>query len=122
MGRISDIDAIHLLGGHLAFGSRVVVVPADGGKAAVERRLVGFLEQHGDAGVGVVHGDAAAHGARADHRRRADFGGGGILRHAGNLAGFALGEEQADQVVGFGGEHAIGEQIDFDVGAGIEAV
>ena len=114
-------DALDLLGRHLAFGGGDVVIPADGRKAAVERRLIRFLEQHRDAGIGVVHGDAAAHGARADHRRRADFGSGRVLRHAGNLGGFALGEEQADQVAGFGGEHAIGEQLDFALGAGIEA-
>ena len=42
--------------------------------------------------------------------------------NAGDLGRFALGEEQADQVAGFGGEHAIGEQLDLARGAGVEAV
>ena len=50
----------------------VGVVLADGRQPAVERRLVGFLQQDRNAGVGEDHGDAAAHRARADDRRRVD--------------------------------------------------
>ena len=45
------------------------VVRLDGGESAIERGLVGFFEQHGNAGVGENHGDAAAHGAGANDRR-----------------------------------------------------
>ena len=45
----------------------------------------------------------------------------GVFGNAGNLGGFAFGEKQADQVAGFGGEHAIGEQLDFARGSGVEA-
>ena len=45
------------------------VVLADGRQAAVEGLLVDLLEEDRDARVGVGHGDAAAHRARADDRR-----------------------------------------------------
>ena len=41
--------------------------------AAIQRLLRGFLHDHRNARVGVVHGDAAAHGSRADHRRAPDL-------------------------------------------------
>ena len=48
------------------------VVLADGRQAAIERRLVHFLQQHRNAGVRVVHRDAAAHRAGADDRGALD--------------------------------------------------
>ena len=61
-------------------------------EAARERRVVGLDHLHGDAGIGEAHGDAAAHGAGADHRGAPDFGGlgGGDL---GKLRRLALGKE-----------------------------
>jgi hypothetical protein len=61
------------------------VVLADGGHAAVQRFLLHLQHGDGDAGVQEVHGDAAAHGAGADHAhlldgaRRAPRGTSGIL-------------------------------------------
>ena len=52
---------------------RVCVVLADGSEAAVERFLRGLFENHGNAGVDVIHCDAAAHGAGADYGCLADF-------------------------------------------------
>ncbi len=61
-------------------------------EAARERGIVGLDHLHGNAGIGEAHGDAAAHGAGADHRGTANFGrlDGGDL---GKLRRFALGEE-----------------------------
>ena len=69
-GRLREAALLH--------GARVVL--ADGGHAAIERLLAGLLDDHGDAGVGVGHGDAAAHGAGADDRRALDFATGVSLR------------------------------------------
>ena len=61
-----------LLRGHLALRHRDFVVAPDRRDAAIERRLVHFLEQDRNAGVRVVHRDAAAHRAGADDRRALD--------------------------------------------------
>ena len=50
-----------------------LVVLADGGHAWLERRLVHVFQQHGNAGVGVGHRDAAAHRPGADHRGAFDL-------------------------------------------------
>ena len=63
---------LDLLGGHLALRHRDFVVLADRRQAALERRLVDFLQQHRDAGVRVGHRDAAAHRAGADDRGALD--------------------------------------------------
>ena len=71
---------LDLLRGHLALRHRDFVVAADRGDAAIERRLVHFLEQDRNAGVRVVHRDAAAHRARADDRGAFDLLGRRVLR------------------------------------------
>ena len=87
----------HRLGRHLALRDRRFVVLADGRHAAIERRLIDILQQHGDAGVGVRHRDAAAHRAGADDGGARDLARRRVLRHVGNLGHFALGEEQVTQ-------------------------
>jgi len=96
-------EFLHLLGGHLAFRNRRLVILADGRKAPVERFLRDFLQQHRNARVGVVHGDAATHGARADDGSGADFERGRIPGDVGNFRNLALREEQLHHGAGFGG-------------------
>ena len=43
-------------------------------------RLIDFLQQHRNAGIGIGHRDAAAHRAGADDRRAADVARGRVLR------------------------------------------
>ena len=54
-GLLGEASALHRSG----------IVLANVGEPAVEGGLVGFLEQHRNAGVGEYHGDAAAHGSGA---------------------------------------------------------
>ncbi len=64
--------ARHGVGGHAALRHGRFVILADGRHAALHRGIVHVLQQHGNAGVGVGHGNAAAHRARADHGRARD--------------------------------------------------
>ena len=51
---------------------RPLVVLADHAEPLVERRLAGLEHRDRYAGIGEIHGDAAAHGAGADDRHRFD--------------------------------------------------
>ena len=70
---------------------------------------VDLLEQHGDAGVGVGHRDAAAHRAGADDGRPADRQQRRLLGDAGDLAHLALAEEDVNQRLRLIGEQALRE-------------
>ena len=87
------------------------VVLADGGQAPVQRLLLHLQHLHRDAGVEEVHGDAAAHGASADHADALDFALGRVRWHVGNLARGALGQEQMAQRTRFGRPHQVDEQL-----------
>ncbi len=90
------------------------------GKPAVERRLVGFLEQYRNAGVGEHHGDAAAHGPRPDHRGGIDRNDRSFLRNVRDLGHFALAKEDVDQRLRLVGIEAIDEQLGLDLAAFLE--
>ena len=85
------------LRGHAALRHRRFVILANGGQASLDRRVVHVLEQHRNAGVRVGHGDAAAHGAGANHRGPLDLRHRRVFRHVGHLRGFAIGEEHVHQ-------------------------
>ena len=87
-----------------------VVLP-DHRQAAVERLLAHLDHAHRDAGIGEVHGDAAAHGAGADHRRRLDRPHRRLLGHVRDLGHLALGEEDVDLGLRLGGLHALREEL-----------
>ena len=80
---------------------RGVVVFPDCRHAPIQRSLVSVAENHGNAGVDQGHGDAAAHGARANDRGLADFQRARVLRNVGNFRDTALREEGMDQRSGF---------------------
>ncbi|MNM80049.1 hypothetical protein D3C81_919990 [compost metagenome] len=87
----------NLLGAQLAALQAARVVLVDPFQPAIQGIALAFQDGHRDAGVEEVHGDAAAHGAGADHRDlpdRAQLGGGVDTRH---LAGLALGDEYMTQ-------------------------
>src|SRR5262249_55061084 len=80
--------------GEPAFGrGRLVILPHHS-EAPIERVPRDLDHRHRDADVGEVHGDAAAHGAGADHDRLADLRRRRLRRHVGNLGRLALGEEE----------------------------
>ena len=85
---------------HAAFFRSVFVVAADGGHAAIECFLLHFEQDHRDAGVDEVHGDAAAHRAGADDCGRFDRTLGGVVWHIRNLARRALREKGMPQRLG----------------------
>ncbi|MNZ66335.1 hypothetical protein D3C78_845560 [compost metagenome] len=99
-----------LLGQLAALGADLVVL-ADLRQAAIQRLALLLEQHHRHADVGEVHGDAAAHGAGADHRDLADRAQrqGGV--DAGHLAGLALGEEQVAQGLGLRRVHGLLEQL-----------
>ena len=104
-----------MLGRHLAFRNRGLIVSADGGEPAVKSFLRDFFEQHRNPGIGIIHGDAAAHGACAHYRGGSDFERRRVLWNIRNLRDLAFREEQFHHGAGFGGEDTIRE--DFDLAA-----
>ncbi|MCY1176226.1 hypothetical protein D9M73_164900 [compost metagenome] len=58
----------NLLGAQLAALQAARVVLVDPFQPAIQGIALAFQDGHRDAGVEEVHGDAAAHGAGADHR------------------------------------------------------
>ena len=74
----------------------------------------------GDAGVGEVHGDAAAHGAGADDRRLLDVLGRRVGRHVGDLGRLALGEEEVALGLGLGRGDQLAEELALPLDALVE--
>jgi glutathione S-transferase len=79
-----------------ASGQGMVPVLMDDGRAIPDSTaiLLHLEERHGDARIGEVHRDAAAHGPRPDHRRLLDVLGRRVAGHVGNLGRLALREEE----------------------------
>ena len=90
---------------------RIRVVLLNVGHAAIEQRLVHLLEQHRNSGVSEHHGNAAAHGARAEHRDRVHRDRGRVFGNIGDFANLALAEEQVNERLRLIGEEAIVEQL-----------
>ena len=85
---------IHLLLRDPPARDRARVVLADDPEPLVQGLGRAFENPYRDAGVGEVHGDAAAHGAAADDGGAADRQHRGVGRHVGHLGRLALGKEQ----------------------------
>jgi len=66
-------------------------------KPGVEILLLDVEDSDRHADIGEAHGNAAAHGARADDADAIDRAWFHARRNAGNLAHFALGEKQVPQ-------------------------
>ncbi len=66
-------------------------------QGALQRLVADFQQFHRHAGIGEAQGDADAHGAAADHRRRSNLARAGIDGQVGDLGGLALGEEGMHQ-------------------------
>ena len=73
----------------------------------------GLLDDHRNAGVGVVHGDAAAHGPRADDGGLADIVGFGLFRNVRNLGDGSFAEEGVNQRFRLGRKQAFLEKFGF---------
>ena len=91
------VDQAHALGRGVgrnaaARRGRLVVLLHDA-HAALELLLAGLDQRHRNAGIGERHRDAAAHGAGADDGDPLDIARLCPLGNAGDLGGFALGEE-----------------------------
>ena len=84
---------LDILGLHAAALGGVLVVGADGLETAVERLLRGLEQGDGNAGIGEVHGDAAAHRACTDDAAGLDRALRRVGRYVEHLGRFALGEE-----------------------------
>ena len=97
-----------------------LIVLADGGQAAVQRLLILLDDHHGDAGVGEVHRDAAAHGAGADDADLLDRDQGGVFRNVRDLLGGALGEERIALGRRLRAAHQFVEQLALDRQAFVE--
>ena len=102
---------VHLFLRKAAFLHRVRVVLANGSEAAVERCLIGFLEKYRDSRIRENHGDAAAHGAGANHSGLVDRNLYDVFRDAGNLRHFAVAEEDVDQSLGLVRKEAFLEKL-----------
>src|SRR5262249_13123364 len=101
----------HLRRREPALADRGGVVLADGRQAAIEGFLANLFEQDRNAGVGVGHGNAAAHRAGADDRRAPDRNGRRGLRQTGDLARLALAEEDVDESLGLIREETLSEKL-----------
>ena len=80
----------------------VLVVAAHDRDAAVERLLRGLDDGDRDAGGEEIHGDAAAHGAGADHADLGDLPGRLVGRDVGDLRRLPLGEKDVALRLGLG--------------------
>src|SRR5690606_1714226 len=93
------LDLLH--GDATALGG-VLVVAAHHGQTTIQGFLADIHDVDRDASIGEVHGDAAAHGAGADDRRRLDLTPGRILVDPRHASHFALGEEHVALRLGLG--------------------
>ena len=78
------------------------------------------LRSDGNAGVGIGHRDAAAHGARADDRGLPNWDQRHVLGQARDLGDGALGEEDVDQGFRLVGIQALFEELAFLLAAFVE--
>ena len=92
---------------------RVRVIPLNVRKPAIKRRLIAFLEQHRNSGIGEHHGDAATHRPRSNDAHRVHRNNRRLLRYIGNLRHFALAEKRMNQRLRLIGEKALREEIFF---------
>ncbi len=108
---------VDVLGLHAAALGGVLVVGADRLEPAIQRLLLHLEKRHGNAGIGEVHGDAAAHGAGADDARRLDLALRRVGRHVEHLGRLALGEE----VVALRRRLRRGQQLDEQLALALHA-
>ncbi|MNH11858.1 hypothetical protein D3C76_412600 [compost metagenome] len=86
-----------MLRGQLAAFDAAVVLLANLREPPVQRFALEFQQGDRDAGIGEVHGDAAAHGPRADHGNTLHRAKCDVFADARYLQGFALGEKLVAQ-------------------------
>ena len=84
------------------------------GQPAVESLLRRLHHRHRHAGIGEIHRNAAAHGARADHNRVLHRQRLGIGRHIGHALRLTLAEEDMAQRKALLAFHQTGELLAFD--------
>ena len=72
-------------GGEAALGGAGVVILLHHAQAVIQRLLFHFQDGDGNAGIGEIHRDAAAHGAGADDADLFDRQGRRVVRHVGNF-------------------------------------
>jgi hypothetical protein len=101
----------HGLLGEAALLHGIDVILSDCGQPAIERGLIGFLKQHGNARVSEDHGDATAHSSRADDRDVAHRDLRDVFRNARDFRDVALAEEDMDQGLGLIGKEAFLKQF-----------
>ena len=75
---------------------RIGVILSDRRQPAIESFLCGLLEDHRNAGIDVIHRDAATHRSGADHCRFADLAHRRVFRQKRDLGDFAFPEEGVD--------------------------
>src|SRR6266478_2450202 len=108
--RITLVD--ELLREAAAFNG-IGIIFLDIGEAALERFLIGFLEEHRNSRVSENHGNAAAHGASANDAHGVHAKGWRLFRYVGNLRDFALSEECMNERLRLIGEEAFCEKLFF---------
>src|SRR5665213_1352993 len=95
-----------------------LVVLADDAEPAVERVLLDLDDGHRNAGAGEVHGDAAAHGARAEDADAHHRNDRRVVGDIGDLGRLSFGEEG----VALGGALRPGHQLHEQAPLGLEAL
>ncbi len=103
-----------------ALAQCTLVIAADIGKAAIEGVLLGLQQHHGQAGIDQAHGDAAPHGAGADHADFADGSHRRVIGHIENMRRRPLGLKYVPQRRRLGRQHESGEQFPLPLQALLE--
>src|SRR5258708_22355957 len=88
---------------------RACIIFLYGCRPAVKSRLISFLEQDGNAGVGEDHGDATTHGTGTDDRRGVYGNERRFFWDVGNFRDFPLTEEDMNQGLRLIGKEAFGK-------------
>ena len=88
---------LKLAGRQLALARLGLINLAYGRYCGLQRLGALLDQQHRQADIEEVDGDAAAHGAGAEHAHLLDRSQHQVLRKAGHAAGLALGEKQVAQ-------------------------
>jgi signal transduction histidine kinase/CheY-like chemotaxis protein len=102
---------LDVLSGEPPLAGRGLVILAHHAQTPLQR-VPGHLDHRDrDAGVGEAHGDAAPHGAGADHRHLADLAGRRVGRDVGDLGRLALGEEKVALGLGLRRDQQLLEQL-----------
>jgi len=94
---------------HAALLGRVLVVATHDRNATVERLFRGLDDGDGNAGAQEIHGNAAAHGAGADHADLGDLPDRRVGGNVGDLRRLPLGEKDVALRLGLGCDDQLAE-------------